>query len=63
MKRVLDDMAVHFEGPGASYNETFFEKLLTCFAKHEDEDLVKSQNLAWKGMVSYYQSNGTIDDF
>lgn len=63
MRRALNDMEIHFEGAGHSYNQTYYDKLLTCFAKYGDEELVKSQNAAWKGMLSYYHSNGTSDDY
>lgn len=63
MKKMLDDMEVHFNGRLASYDEVYFAKLNDCMAKYDDTLLIDSQNNAWKGMMTYFQSNGTSQDY
>ena len=63
MKKMLDDMEVYFNGKGAVYDPVYFKKLNDCMAKYDDTLLVESQNNAWKGMMDYFQSNGTSKDY
>ena len=63
MKQWLDDMTAYFDGGGSKYDEVYFQKLLTCMNKYDDNDLVRSQDSAWKGITDYYKSNGTNDDY
>lgn len=56
-------MEVFFHGAGSKYDQGFYDKLLTCFAKFDDDMLVKSQDYAWKGFRDYYFSNGTSADY
>ena len=63
MKKMLDDMEVYFHGKGSVYDPVYFDKLNACMAKYDDDILIESQNNAWKGMMAYFQSNGTSSDY
>ena len=62
MKKMLDDMADHYE-KGAVYDPKYFETLKTCMSSFGDELLLDSQEAAWKGMTDYFLSNGTDRDY
>ena len=62
LKNALDDMENHYV-PGKKFDRVYFEKLLKCFAKYDDELLIKSQNNAWKEIQSYFGTNGTSVDY
>jgi hypothetical protein len=40
MKNMLDDMAVHFDGPGSEYDPDHFDKMQSCMLKWEDDDFL-----------------------
>ena len=51
---MLDDMQIHFEGPGHHFDREFYGRLQTCMGKFDDLILLESQNNAWKGMLDYF---------
>ena len=62
MKQFLDDMQAHFDGPGAKYNQTYYDELTTCMNKFDDEELLHSIRAAWKGkgIYNYWLTNGKL---
>ena len=63
MKKMLDDMQIHFSGPGSHFDNEFYDRLQTCMGKFDDLILQESQNNAWKGMLDYFESDGTQNDY
>jgi len=63
MKSMLDDMSKYYGAPNSTYDDVYFEKLTKCLASDGDDQFFDSQNMAWKGMHDYYDSNGTDHDF
>ena len=63
MRTTLDGMQVFFDGENASFNVTYYAELQQCFNQWNDTLLEKSQNMAWKGQMLYYQTNGTDSDY
>ena len=53
MRKMLDDMADHYN-KGAVYDPEYFEELVTCMGKYDDDLLIPSQNAAWKEMLAYF---------
>lgn len=42
MKEALDDMMVHYDGPGAKFDGNFYRQLMECFDKYDDKIMRKS---------------------
>jgi len=60
---MFDDFAEHFEGPGKVFNRTYYDQLLQCLAKDDDTLSYQSQKGVWKGIVDYWNTNGTDSDY
>lgn len=62
MKKTLDDIAVHYNGAGHSFNQTFYDEFQKCLDKFGDDKLKTTQNHVYKGLHEYWKSNGTTND-
>ena len=51
-----------FNGPQASFNQTYYDQLLTCLSDQSDTESVQSQISAWYGEIEYWRMNGTKND-
>ena len=56
-------MEVYFHGEGHQFDPKIFKNFTDCFAKGDDQILLKAQNDAWTGFVKYYESNGADKDY
>ena len=62
-QKSLDDMEAYFHGEGHEFDLEIFKNMTDCFAQGDDKILLDAQNDAWKGFITYYQSNGADKDF
>ena len=65
-KQSLDDMEVYFNGPHSKkrdYYSKFYKELVECFEEDGDTELLKSQDHAWSGLISYFYTNGAALDY
>lgn len=44
MHTMLDDMALFYNIHQGKFNETYFDKLVTCMGAYDDKILLKAQN-------------------
>jgi hypothetical protein len=51
-----------YTGPDSKFDTYYYEQIEECFSMFDDDILADSQNLAWKGFVEYFLSNGTESD-
>jgi hypothetical protein len=51
-----------YEGPPSKFDTYYYAEIEECLSMFDDDILMESQNLAWKGFADYFQSNGTISD-
>jgi hypothetical protein len=54
MKDALDDMSQYWGSKDSKYNQTYYDKLVTCFHKYNDSSLYTSQIGAWRGIYKYW---------
>lgn len=62
MKKALDDIEVHYNGAGHTFNQTFYNEFQTCLDKFGDDKLKSEQQNVFKGLHDYWISNGTSND-
>lgn len=62
-KEALDDMEVKFNGPGHTYDQGTYDKIVQCFNKFNDTLLYDSQIAAWKGIADYWDTNQENVDY
>jgi len=62
MKTMLDNMNVFYNENQGKFNESYYEKLVSCMGEYDDKILLNAQNNAWMNMYQYYLSNGTAKD-
>ena len=62
MKPMLDDMMKYYGQADSTYNQTYFDQLTECLVSDGDDKVLVSQDAAWKGMLQYFDTNGTDKD-
>ena len=61
MQQYFDDLD-GYQGPSSKFDIFYYEAIEECFSKFDDDILASSQNLAWKGFLDFFTSNGTETD-
>lgn len=58
IKDALDLMQTHFDVKPSKFDQQYYDKILKCMGKYDDNLLVKSQDNAWKKFKELYYQNG-----
>ena len=62
-KDALDDMERHYNGKDAEFDGAFYNDLVDCFNKFDDDILHKSQIASYKGFKDYWLTHKHNKDY